>query len=313
VGSLYHLQDLQQLERWTPDIRRAVIVGGGLIGVELAEMLHSRNIQVTFLVRESHFWNIALSNPEARLIDQHIRKHGVDLRLNTELQAILDNGNGRVAAVRTSHGEIIDCDYVGITIGVRPNVDWLKNSPLHIDQGIVVNELLQTNIEDVYAIGDCAQLKSAAPYRKPIEPVWYTAREMGRCVAATITDKPTPYRQGLWYNSAKFFNIEYQTYGYVPPHPDPDTLDYLWQDPQRCRSLRFHFRKDNHAILGINALGLRLRQAQCLHWIRQATPLPNVISQLQRAAFDPEGDTSYIHTIQQHFHAQFHTLNTPTL
>ena len=311
VGYLYHLQDLHRLEHWTPHIRHAVIVGGGLIGIELAEMLRSRNKQVTFLVRESHFWNIVLSDSEAQLIDQHIREHGVDLQLNTELEEIVDDGSGKVGAVRTSSGDLIPCQYVGITIGVVPNVQWLQNTPLHIDTGIVVDELLRTNIDDVYAIGDCAQLQHTAPHRRPIEPVWYTARKMGQCVAATVTGNPTPYRQGLWYNSAKFFDIEYQTYGYVPPQPHPDTDDFLWQDPAHYRSLRIHYRRDNHAILGINALGLRLRQEQCHQWIQQATPLPKVISQLHRASFDPEGQTSYIHDIQQQFHAQFYTTNTP--
>ena len=72
VQGLYHKQDLEKLEEWTPSIQSAVIVGGGLIGIELAEMLHSRGKKVHFLIRESHFWNSILPNEETKLVTQHI-------------------------------------------------------------------------------------------------------------------------------------------------------------------------------------------------------------------------------------------------
>jgi NADPH-dependent 2,4-dienoyl-CoA reductase/sulfur reductase-like enzyme len=79
VQTLYFLQDLKKLEEYTHSgIKRAVIVGGGLIGVELAEMLKSRHFEVTMLVRESSFWNIVLPQEEADMISDHIRLHGVD-------------------------------------------------------------------------------------------------------------------------------------------------------------------------------------------------------------------------------------------
>ena len=84
---MYHKQDLENLEKHAPNnkvCKRAVIVGGGLIGIELAEMLHSRNIAVTFLVRESSFWNGVLPTAESEMINRHIINNHIDLRLNTE-------------------------------------------------------------------------------------------------------------------------------------------------------------------------------------------------------------------------------------
>ena len=77
VQGLYSKQDLEALEQWSPSIRQATIVGGGLIGIELAEMLHSRGKKVTFLVRESSFWGNVLSTEEGRLIEKHIIAHGL--------------------------------------------------------------------------------------------------------------------------------------------------------------------------------------------------------------------------------------------
>ncbi|HOP43377.1 MAG TPA: FAD/NAD(P)-binding oxidoreductase, partial [Flavobacteriales bacterium] len=99
VQGLYGLQDLERMERDTTGVRQAVVVGGGLIGVELAEMLHSRGIHVTFLVREPRFWGRVLPEAGSHLIERHLREHGIDLRLGTGLQELVDDGTGRVKAV----------------------------------------------------------------------------------------------------------------------------------------------------------------------------------------------------------------------
>lgn len=102
VQGLYSKQDLDQLEVNAPNkgvCKRAVIVGGGLIGIELAEMLRSREIPVSFLVREESFWNGVLPNGESQLINEHIEEHHIDLRLATNLKEIVADENGRAKAV----------------------------------------------------------------------------------------------------------------------------------------------------------------------------------------------------------------------
>ena len=206
---------MEQLEQFAPNnkaCKRAVIVGGGLIGIELAEMLLSRNIPVTFLVREKSFWNEVLPYQESEMINRHIREHNVDLRLNTQLKEIKANGEGQVSSViiEETREEIL-CDLVGLTTGVSPNIDFVKNSNILTNTGILVNRFLETNIPNVYAIGDCAEQKEPVGERKAIEAVWYTGRMMGETLAQTICKERMAYSPGHWFNSAKFFDIEYQT------------------------------------------------------------------------------------------------------
>ncbi|HEA30972.1 MAG TPA: FAD-dependent oxidoreductase, partial [Leeuwenhoekiella sp.] len=182
VQGLVTKQDLEELEKNAPNkniCKRAVIIGGGLIGVELAEMLHTRGIPVTMLIRETGFWNGVLPNGEAGMISRHILSHGIDLRHETNLDKILDDGNGNVRGVLTEAGEEIECQLVGITTGVKPKIDFLQDSGIETDKGVLVNRMLETNISDVYAIGDCAQQHEAIGLRKPVEAVWYTGRMMG--------------------------------------------------------------------------------------------------------------------------------------
>ncbi|MFL0683162.1 MAG: FAD-dependent oxidoreductase [Algoriphagus aquaeductus] len=96
VQGLYSRQDLDQMEKNTHQgVKRAVIVGGGLIGIEMAEMLAYKKIPVTFLVREKGFWDNVLPKEESELVGRHIREHHIDLRLETELKEILsDSGEG---------------------------------------------------------------------------------------------------------------------------------------------------------------------------------------------------------------------------
>ncbi|MEO1655834.1 MAG: FAD/NAD(P)-binding oxidoreductase, partial [Bacteroidota bacterium] len=201
VTGLYSLQDLETLEKYSPDTKQAVIVGGGLIGVELAEMLLTRHKKVIFLVREDRFWGNVLPKEEGELIARHMKDHHVDLRLETELKEILADEKGRARAVMTNHGEEIPCQIVGLTAGVSPNIAFIKDSKIETQRGVMVNEFLETNIPDVYAIGDCAQRHVPVPTRRPIEQVWYTGRMMGEIVAKTICGDRTEYLPGNWFNS----------------------------------------------------------------------------------------------------------------
>ena len=136
VQGLYSYQDLETMEKYSSTTQRAVIVGGGLIGVEMAEMFLSRGIAVTFLVREANFWGNVLPKKESELIAQHIKKHGVDLRFETELQKIIADDEGRAKAVITKSGDEIKCQFVGLTVGVSPNISLMKESTIKTNRGI---------------------------------------------------------------------------------------------------------------------------------------------------------------------------------
>ncbi len=288
VQGLYSLQDLELLEENTKHTRHAVIVGGGLIGIELAEMLRTRHMDVTMLVREKDFWGGVLPPKEAQLVGRHIREHHIDLRLETELEEILTDEHNQVKAVKTKSGEDISCGFVGLTVGVHPNIGFLQNSPIETDRGILVNRALETNVPGVYAIGDCAQQREAIGERKPVEQVWYTGRMMGETVAQTICGNRMEYAPGPWFNSAKFFDIEYQTYGWVWAKPKENEASLYWEHEDGKKCLRLVYDKDSMRFLGLNAFGLRLRHELCDAWLKKEASIDHVIEALPSANFDPE-------------------------
>jgi len=288
VRGLYSYQDLEYMEAHSEGLERAVIVGGGLIGIEMAEMFHSRHIPVTFLVRESAYWNAVLPREESEMVTRHIREHGIDLRLSTELKEIVDDGYGNACGVLTSEGERIDCGYVGLTAGVHPSISWLKETALETDKGILVDDYLQTNLPDVYAIGDCAQIRHPKPGRRPIEAVWYTGRMMGETVAYTISGSPREYDPGIWFNSAKFMDIEYQVYGDVSGRMPDHYASVYWEHADGRKSIRIVYDQNTQEVVGFNLMGVRYRHEVCEQWLSQKASVEAVLQNLGLANFDPE-------------------------
>jgi NAD(P)H-nitrite reductase large subunit len=305
VVSLYHKQDIEQLEQLAVNCKRAVVVGGGLIGIELVEMLLSRNIPVTFLVREKSFWNTILPPGESELINRHILEHHVDLRLDTNLDEIISNENGFAKAIKTDKGETIECSIVGLTVGVSPNIDFLKTSPVELGRGVKVNRFLETNIKDIYAIGDCAEQHEGIGFRRPIEAVWYTGRMMGEALAQTICGKPMQYNPGHWFNSAKFFDIEYQTYGWVFANPLENESQFYWEHSSGKKAVRIAFDINTRLFHGINTFGIRMRHEFFDKVLTENRTVDYVLQHLKEANFDPEFFTTFEKEINKSFQDQF--------
>lgn len=301
VQPLYSKQDLDQLEQTANGINKAVIIGGGLIGIELAEMLHSRGKHVTLVVREKQYWNMVLPKEEADMVGTHIKSRGIELLLDTTVESI--NGVSSVESVYLGNGQTIDCQFVGATIGVTPNIKFIEKTKIETNRGILVDEFLQTNVQNIYAIGDCAEIKQPENGRRSIEAVWYAGRIMGESLAQTLCNTPTPYKPGLWFNSAKFIDLEYQVYGEVPTNFEGDLTSIFWKEEDPERSLRIVYDKSTSKVKGFNALGLRLRHEVCDDWISTEKTIDFALNHLDDLNFDPEFYKKYTSQVKSQFEA----------
>lgn len=306
VHGFYNLSDLEAIEANTRGIERAVIVGGGLIGVEMAEMLYTRHIPVTFLVREEEYWTNILPLEEGRMISRHIREHGIELQVGTELKEILADGSGRARAVVTSRGEEIACQFVGLTTGVAPNIGFLHGSAIQTAQGVLVNRHFETNIPGVYAVGDCAEFRQPKPGHPAVEQLWYTGRMHGETVARTICGERTEYDRGVWFNSAKFFNIEYQTYGFVSNVPREGERSLYWEHANGRHAVRINYNQSDNCVVGVNLFGVRHRQDVWEGWLREGRTIDYVLKNLRAANFDPEFYTRFEKEIAKQYRTAVH-------
>jgi len=185
-------------------------------------------------------------------------------------------------------GEEITCDLVGLTAGVSPNIGFLKSTEIEVNRGVLVNRLLETNVPNIYAIGDCAEQREPIGNRRPIEAVWYTGRMMGEVIAQTICGNKMSYNPGHWFNSAKFFDIEYQTYGWVYSKPKEGHTHFHWKhaDDTKCITIEYH--TITNEFLGINTFGIRMRHETFNTWLNKKRDIDYVINHLSEANFDPE-------------------------
>lgn len=297
VQGFYSLMDLKKLYESSEGAERGVIVGGGLIGLEMAEMLHSRGIAVTLLVRESSYWNNILPDEESAMITDEIRSVGMDLRLSHELEEIVDGGAGEAVAVLTNGGERIDCQVVGLTAGVGPNKAIAEASGIPCGRGVLVDWSLASQAPDVWAAGDCAELVNDGEARNTIQQVWYTGRSQGRLAAESLAGEDVTYDPGIWFNSAKFLDIEYQTYGQVGFHL-PGEEHIVWQD--KAAKKLFRIVHIGGRLVGINALGMRWRHRIAEAWLREERDVAYVLAHLEDAGFEPEFFTRLEQTIRVH-------------
>jgi NADPH-dependent 2,4-dienoyl-CoA reductase/sulfur reductase-like enzyme len=299
------LRDLEGLDRDARPGLRAAVVGGGLIGVEVAEILMKRGLAVTFIVRESWYFPLALDRSEAELVAEHMRGHGCDVRLGVNVEEVLRGADGRVRGLRLgpapgaqlpAGASEIACDLLVAAIGVVPNTDFLRESGLALAKGgaIEVDPALRTNVADVWAAGDCANVTWADGSRRP-EQLWYTARDQGRIAGASMLGDEVAYSRGTWYNSAKFFDLEYTTAGWVPVmldwdntplDPGSDVRSWFQRAPGRPESQRIVVRGDR--VVGFNMLGSRWNHELFLEWIHERRSLDWVLARLHHAQFDEE-------------------------
>ena len=242
---------------------------------------------------------------EAKMVEEHIREHHVDLRMGEEMESIHAGEDGRVSHIITKNGEQIDCQIVGLTAGVSPNVDWLKDhASLEIDRGILVDHFFQTNLPHVWSVGDCAQFRDPLPGRRPLEQVWYTGKMQATFLAEGLRGERKPYSPGIWWNSAKFFDIEYQTYGMVMPQPQEGEETFFWKAPNAYVTVRINYRADSLAVTGCNVFGVRHRHQVWEHWIETGATVTEVIGNLAAANFDPEFFKQYEPDIIHAWNAQ---------
>ena len=206
-----------------------------------------------------------------------------------------------------SSGEIINCEYIGIATGVSPNIECLKHTNVKTNKGILVDKNLRTNVKNIYAVGDCAELQFANNGRKAIEAVWYSGRIMGEVVAHNICGIEMEYEQGIWFNSAKFFDIEYQVYGYVPAKAVEGVESLFWQHESEDKSIRIVFDSRSKIVLGFNLMGVRFRHEVCDKWIQDKIELVEVVQDISLAFFDPEFSRNYSSNIVDVYNAKFNT------
>ncbi len=191
-------------------VERAVVVGGGFMGIESATELRKLGIEVTVVELLPHVLTRMLDPDGSEIVKELLEKGGVDVIVNDSVKAV--NGEDRVESVSLNEREI-PCDMVVVAIGVAPNVGFLDGTGIEVNRGIVVDGSMMTNVPDIYAAGDIAEVREQITGSTGSFAIWPNAIEQGRIAGSNMTDTPLEYAGADIVNILDVFDTPVITMG----------------------------------------------------------------------------------------------------
>lgn len=220
VFTLRDMKDLDGIEAAVGEGRRAIVLGGGNVGLQTCEALIERGHEVTVVYRSSQLLSQMVDAEAGRRVGALFERHRLVLRPGRDVAAIL--GVERVTGVRLDTGEELPADVVVVGKGITPNVEWLAGSGVEVRRGVVVDLCGRTNVSGVYAAGDCAETIDPVTGDANISGVWPVAFEMGRAAGATAVGIERRSPGALRLNASRFFGQMVVSIGEVRPERLPE-------------------------------------------------------------------------------------------
>jgi len=223
VVKLDNLEDTRRILALTRRVKTAVVVGGGILSLELVEGLHSNGVSVHYFLRGGRYWPNILDEIESHMVEHNLEKMGIHLHFHTEIAEIMGQ-RGSVNAVRTTTGEILPCGMVCVGVGVRSRMELAKEASLAVDKGILVNDHLLTSNADIFAAGDVAQVVDPVSGKSYIDTLWIPAREKGVTAAINMDGGNQKYNRTIATNVLRLAGIMTTIIGAVGSGVDEDLV-----------------------------------------------------------------------------------------
>jgi 3-phenylpropionate/trans-cinnamate dioxygenase ferredoxin reductase subunit len=242
---------------------RAVVIGGGFIGLETAASARKRGATVTVLEIADRLMGRAVAPEIGAWFAELHRKHGVDMRLSVVIKAI--EGAGKVERVVLASGEAIPADIVVAGIGIVPNVELAAVAGLEVGNGIVVDAFGRTSDPAIWAAGDCALQPNAFAGKRLRLESYQNAQDQAMAVARNMIGEPKPYEDSLWVWSDQF-DVNLQMTGL------PEGYDRLvWRgDPASGAFMVFYLKEGRLIAVNTVNLGREMKPAQRLMQSRKS-------------------------------------------
>jgi nitrite reductase (NADH) large subunit len=219
VFGLRDLPDLDGILAGAAPGRRAVVLGGGNVGLQACEGLLERGLEVTVVFRSAHLLSQMVDAEAGRRVAALFARHGAALRPGREVAEIV--GPERVQGVRLDDGEFLAATVVVVGKGIRPNVEWLAGSGVRVGRGVVVDRSGRTSAPGVFAAGDCAESADPLTGQPAVAGIWPVAHEMGRAAGATAVGVERTGAGALRLNASRFFGRTIISIGEVRPERLP--------------------------------------------------------------------------------------------
>jgi nitrite reductase (NADH) large subunit len=205
VVVIRNIDHAQEIVNRLEEIKTACVLGGGLIGLRTGYALSVRGVKVKIIVKSSHVLSQMLDRDAAEMIQGTMREHGIDIRTGRDAVEIV--GKESVEGIILDDGERINCQLVVIGKGVQPNVDFISSTQIKVNEGIVGDETMRTNLPDIYVAGDVAETFDLSTGRTGVNAIWPCAFEQGRVAGLNMAGKKAKYDGSFRMNSLDFYGL----------------------------------------------------------------------------------------------------------
>lgn len=255
IHTLYNLDDAKRVAEQVCNAERAVIVGGGAIAMKTIKNFKKIGLDISIIEKTSHLWPIGFDRKVARIVEKKIKENGIHIYLEEEVVEFKGE-NKKLSSVVLKSGREIPTDIAVITIGMKPNIDFLIDSGVKVEKGIFVDSYMRTNIPNIYAAGDVAQIYDPL-YNMPIlHPTWGNAKKQGKIAAKNMTGSNVQYAGTIPVQSINIFGFKAIAVGITHSKKNYDEISWVSFEKELCRKFIL---KDDH-LVGALILGKEINK-----------------------------------------------------
>ncbi|MFW6011479.1 MAG: NAD(P)/FAD-dependent oxidoreductase [Desulfosalsimonas sp.] len=246
LENIFFMRNIAQVKKMTkalPQVKNALVLGGGLVGFKAAYSLLKRGVSVTMLIRSGYPLSMQVDERAGRMVQEVLEDHGLTVRTGVSAEAF--EGNGRVQKAVLSDGDRIDCDMVVIGKGVFPARGFVPAGRIDTDAGILVDQYMNTSDESVYAAGDVAEYFDLSRQKHWVNAIWPEAVSQGRVAGMNMAGQPVSYRGSLSRNVIRIFDTDVMSAGRVSKRDVDDSCRTAEAfDPRRKTYRKLVFKGD---------------------------------------------------------------------
>ncbi|WP_135363635.1 NAD(P)/FAD-dependent oxidoreductase [Halosimplex halophilum] len=254
IDHFWTFQDARSIKENVEAADQGIIVGAGLLGIDLAAICGAQELEANYLMRGECWWRYALDEEGAEILHEAMRERGVTPVFNSGVDEFETDDDGRVQAAVDPNGERFEGDWAGVAIGLNFNTEFLQDTPVETnDNGVVVDEYLRTNVDDVYAAGDLTWFYDTILGEMGQNGSWGSAKEQGSIAAKNMikdleaggeTDDPEEFR---WVSSYSITHFDFPFLSFGHPTEGDDGAARKYSDTE-WRRLAF---KDGKIVGGV--------------------------------------------------------------
>jgi NADPH-dependent 2,4-dienoyl-CoA reductase/sulfur reductase-like enzyme len=210
IHYLRSLDDSSRIREHASSAKRAAVIGGGFIGMEVTAVLAQKGIDTTMILRSSRIWDQFFTPEMSHFFEIYYTARGVKFERNASIESF--GGDRAVNSIHLAGGRVIPADIVVAGVGVQPVTEFLTSSGIELSDGLVVNEYLETNRAGIYAAGDVANYKDLFFGKRRRVEHWDNAVSQGQHCARVLMGERQPFRHVPYFFSDEF-DLSYEFWG----------------------------------------------------------------------------------------------------